>query len=68
MSNYEHLLQLGVRRMAAVIWNLCEDYCAFCPKNYKRTCNEDCAAGIREWLRAEYIPSSDVWTCEEERR
>lgn len=60
-TNYQHLLTLGFRRMAAVIWNLCRDYCAFCPRNMSRRCNEDCAAGIRDWLNAPYIPTSEVW-------
>ena len=60
-TNFQHLMSLGVWRMAAVIWNLCSDYCAFCPRNLRRTCNEDCRAGIAEWLRAPYIPESEVW-------
>ena len=47
--------------MASVLLNLCEDYCAFCPKNMKRDCRNDCEAGIREWLRAPYISTSKVW-------
>lgn len=60
-TNYDHLISLGIRRMAITIWNLCDDYCAFCPRNMKRSCNENCGAGIAEWLRATYDPSSDVW-------
>ena len=60
-SNYQHLLTLGLWRMAVVLWNLCTDYCAYCPRNRLRTCNEDCGAGIRDWLRAPYIPESDIW-------
>ena len=60
-SNLEHLMKLGAEGIATAIWNLCEDYCAYCPKNMKRSCNEDCRAGIREWLAAPYIPDSDVW-------
>lgn len=60
-SNYEHLMTLGLRRMASVIWKLCDDYCAFCPRNITRSCNYDCASGIREWLMAPYIPGSEIW-------
>lgn len=61
VTNYDHLRSLCFTEMAAVIWNLCEDYCAFCPRNMKRNCNNNCAAGLREWLRSPYIPSSSVW-------
>jgi hypothetical protein len=61
VSNFDHLMSLGIWRMAAVIWNLCDDYCLFCPRNMRRACNEDCRAGIAEWLRAPYIPESEVW-------
>ena len=37
------------------------DYCAYCPKNMERRCNENCRTGIREWLNSPYIPSSDIW-------
>ncbi len=60
-TNFDHLLSLGVYRMAVVIWNLCDDYCAFCPLNMQHQCREDCAAGIRAWLRAPYVPESEVW-------
>lgn len=60
-TNFEHLRSLGVRRMAAAIWNLCDDYCAYCPRNMMRRCNGDCAAGLWDWLNAPYIPSSNVW-------
>ena len=60
-TNFQHLLTLGFWRMAVVIWNLCDDYCAYCPRNMARRCNEDCAAGIRDWLGAPYDPTSEVW-------
>ena len=61
LSNFDHLKSLGVWRMAAVIWNLCTDYCLFCPRNMRRSCDENCGAGIADWLRAPYIPESEVW-------
>ncbi len=60
-SNYQHLMTLGLWRMAVVLWNLCRDYCAYCPRNRLRTCSEDCSAGIRDWLKSPYIPESDIW-------
>ena len=60
-SNYEHLLELDADSMSVALFNLCEDYCAYCPKNMTRKCNEDCRTGIRAWLLAPHIPSSDVW-------
>lgn len=60
-TNYEHLLELGVRRMANAIWNYLDDMCAYCPRNRERRCNEDCRGGIRDWLYAPYVPSSEVW-------
>ena len=60
-TNFEHLQSLNVRSMALAIWNYASDYCAYCPKNMERRCNENCRAGIREWLNSPYIPSSDIW-------
>lgn len=60
-TNYEHLLELGVWKMANAIWNYLCDSCAYCPRSRERRCNDDCRAGIREWLNAPYIPSSDIW-------
>lgn len=60
-TNFAHLTKLGVWRMAGVIWNICDDFCAVCPRNRLRSCNEDCRAGIADWLRAPYIPDSFVW-------
>lgn len=60
-TNYEHLLELGVWKMANAIWNYTSDYCAFCPRNREHRCNGDCRAGVREWLHAPYIPTSEVW-------
>jgi len=60
-TNYGHLLSLGIWKMATAIMNYCRDCCAFCPKLRLRDCNDDCYAGLREWLREEFIPGSDVW-------
>lgn len=60
-TNYEHLLELDMWKMATAIWNFMSDSCAYCPKARERTCNDDCCAGIRTWLRAPYIQSSEVW-------
>ena len=61
VTNYEHLISLGVRRMAAAIWNYAEDCCAYCPRDREKRCDEDCRGGVRDWLLMPYIPSSDVW-------
>ena len=60
-TNREHLMQLGTWKMASAIMNYAEDPCAYCPRNMERRCNDDCRAGLREWLHKPYIPSSDVW-------
>lgn len=60
-TNFEHLQSLNVRSMALAIWNYASDYCAYCTKNMERRCNENCRAGIREWLNSPYISSSDIW-------
>ena len=60
-TNFAHLTKLGVWRMASVIWNICDDFCAVCPRNIRRNCNDNCRAGIADWLRAPYIPGSFVW-------
>lgn len=61
MTNYEHIKTLSPWKMAQVIWLLISDYCLYCPKNRERRCNDRCSDGIREWLMAPYIPSSDIW-------
>lgn len=60
-TNHEHLLELGVWKTANALLNLMSDTCAYCPRDRERRCNEDCRAGLREWLCAPYIPSSSVW-------
>lgn len=42
-TNFEHLQSLNVRSMALAIWNYASDYCAYCPKNMERRCNENAA-------------------------
>jgi len=61
VTNYDHLLTLGIWKMATVIWNYARDTCAYCPRERLRSCNDDCRAGLREWLASPYIPSSDIW-------
>lgn len=60
-TNFEHLLELGIFAFARTVWNYYRDTCVFCPKEREHRCDENCEAGLREWLRAPYIPSSDVW-------
>lgn len=60
-TNFEHLLDLDVRRMAESIWNYVEDTCAFCPLVHNEVCGDRCAFGFRLWLEQRYIPTSDVW-------
>lgn len=61
VTNYDHLLSLGVWKMANALWNYFSDTCAFCPMERQRRCYEDCRKGLREWLHEPYIPSSRVW-------
>lgn len=61
VTNLEHLQSLDARRMALAIWNYANDYCAYCPKNMGRSCNENCREGIYKWLNSPYIQSSDIW-------
>lgn len=61
VTNYDHLLSLGVWKMANALWNYFSDTCAFCPMERQRRCREDCRKGLREWLHEPYIPSSRVW-------
>lgn len=60
-NNYERLLELSIGRIASALWNYLSDTCAYCPRGRERRCNEDCRAGLRDWLYDVYIPSSDVW-------
>lgn len=61
VTNYDHLLSLGVWKMANALWNYFSDTCAFCLMERQRRCHEDCRKGLREWLHEPYIPSSRVW-------
>ena len=53
-TNFEHLQSLNVRSMALAIWNYASDYCAYCPKNMERRCNENCRAGMKRGNAHEY--------------
>lgn len=60
-TNLERLSELSPYRIASVIVNLSTDMCLYCPREREHRCNNDCAAGLKEWLKNPFIPKSNVW-------
>ena len=68
MTNYEAMRQLSPRDMANAIANLSDEMCVCCPRERERRCNEDCAAGLLEWLMSLCSLNDLVWKARKKRK
>ena len=59
--NYEYLKSLPPRLFAEAILTITENCCLACPRERERRCNENCGAGLTEWLWMPYREDSKVW-------